>query len=65
MKTFYKFLKVLIVLAAIAGVIYVIAVYGERIVAKAKSLLNRMRGKENCFYDDDDCELAEAADFEA
>lgn len=65
MKAFYKVMKVLIILAAIAGIIYVIAVYGERIVAKAKALLNRMRGKEDCFYEDDECDLAEAADFEA
>ena len=76
MKIVGKILKVLVALAAIAGVIYVIAAYGERIVAWAKDLLARLRGDEDCFYDDDDCcccdeegccceETAEEADFEA
>ncbi|MBQ8881023.1 MAG: hypothetical protein IJ030_02455 [Oscillospiraceae bacterium] len=72
MKVVTNILKVLMVLAAIAGVIYVVAAYGERIVAWAKSLLTRLRGEsdflfddEDCYYDDDCCEAAEAADFEA
>ena len=39
MKVFTKILKVFAVLAAIAGVIYVVATYGDKIVAWAKSLL--------------------------
>ena len=54
MKTFYKILKALVILAAIAGIIYVIAVYGERIVAKANSFVNRARGKKDYYYDSDD-----------
>lgn len=72
MKVVTNILKVLMVLAAIAGVIYVVAAYGERIVIWAKSLLTRLRGEsdflfddEDCYYDDDCCETAEAADFEA
>ena len=44
MKVFNKIMKVFLALAAIAGVIYVIAAYGERIVAWAKNLLTRLRG---------------------
>ena len=80
MKVVGKILKVLVALAAIAGVVYVIAAYGERIVAWAKSLLARLQGDEDCFYDDDCCcdedcccceedccceDAAEEADFEA
>jgi len=71
MKVATKILKILMILAAIAGVIYVVAAYGERIVAWAKSLLARLRGKEDYFFDDDDyfedecCgDVAEATDFE-
>ena len=76
MKVASKILKVLVALAAIAGVIYVIAAYGERIVAWAKSLLIRLRGDDDYFCDEDDCccdgddcccceDAAEEADFEA
>ena len=53
MKVFNKIVKVFLALAAVAGVIYVIAAYGERIVAWAKSLLTRLRGEIDCFYEDD------------
>lgn len=53
MKVFNKIMKVFLALAAVAGVIYVIAAYGERIVAWAKNLLTRLRGKIDCFYDED------------
>ena len=39
MKTFANIMKILTALAAIAGVIYVIATYGDKIVAWAKKLL--------------------------
>ncbi len=39
MKAINTFLKVLTVLASIAGVLYVIAVYGDKIVAWVKKLL--------------------------
>lgn len=52
MKVFNKIVKVLLALAAIAGVIYVIAAYGERIVAWAKNLLARMRGEVDNFYEE-------------
>lgn len=53
MKTF---LKVLAALAAIAGAVYVVATYGDKIVAWAKKLLNCCC---NCCNDEcccgDDC----------
>ena len=57
MKVFGRVMKILIALAAIAGVIYVIATYGERIVDWAKSLLARFRGEDDdfCCCDEDCC----------
>ena len=45
-------------LAAIAGVVYVIAAYGERIVAWARNLLNRFSCECccDCECDCEDCE---------
>ena len=40
MKIFTNILKVLSALAAVAGAVYVIATYGDKIVAWAKKLLN-------------------------
>jgi hypothetical protein len=69
MKVFNKIMKVFLALAAIAGVIYVIAAYGERIVAWAKNLLTRLRGKFDSFYDEDFEEFydeeTDEEDFEA
>ena len=39
MKAFKIVLKILAVLAAVAGAVYLIATYGEKIVAWAKDLL--------------------------
>lgn len=69
MKVFNKIMKVFLALAAIAGVIYVIAAYGERIVAWAKNLLTRLRGQIDDFYEDDFeefyDEVTDEEDFEA
>lgn len=43
MKAFGTVLKILAVLAAIAGIIYVIATYGDKMVAWARGLLNRKK----------------------
>lgn len=52
-------LKILAVLAAIAGVVYVIATYGERIVAWCRNLLSTVCWEDccddDCCCDDDDC----------
>ena len=68
MKTFNTILKVLAILAAIVGVVYVAATYGERIVAWARGLLEKFRGDDFCCYDEDfynDAVQANEADFEA
>ena len=55
MKTFGKILKVLVALAASAGAVYVVATYGEQIVAWTKKLWNKVQ----CFCcccDSDCCE---------
>lgn len=51
MKTFFK---VLAALAAVAGVVYVIATYGDKIVAWARKLLSTVCW-EDCCCDDDCC----------
>lgn len=43
MKAFGTVLKILAALAAIAGIIYVIAAYGDKMVAWARGLLNRRK----------------------
>jgi len=64
MKTF---LKVLAALVAIAGIVYVIATYGDKIVTWAKKLLSNLCWEDCCCDDDCCCETihAEEADFEA
>ena len=56
MKVISALLKVVAALAAIAGVVYVIATYGDKIVAWAKSLLNRTQCGCTCEGDCDACE---------
>ena len=71
MKVFNKIVKVFLALAAVAGVVYVIAAYGERIVAWAKNLLTRLRGKIDYDYMEEDFdeefydEVTDEEDFEA
>lgn len=54
MKVFNKIVKVFLALAAVAGVIYTIAAYGERIVAWARNLLATLRAKIAYCYSDED-----------
>lgn len=51
MKTFGKVMKVLATIAAIIGVVYVVATYGDRIVAWANDLLDRFFDKRTRFFD--------------
>ncbi len=72
MKVFSAILKIVAALAAIAGAIYVIATYGDKIVAWAKNLLGKCdycadcecNCNGECTCEDDcatcDCECAEA-----
>lgn len=79
MKTFKIILKILVALAAIAGVVYVIATYGEKIAQWCKDMLNRLSSKFGCKEEDfcdapseenaveeaaSDAVVAEEADFE-
>lgn len=54
MKTFWKILAALV---AVAGVVFVLATYGDKIVAWAKNLLNRCGWccDGDCCCCDDDC----------
>lgn len=52
MKVFTTILKIVAALAAIAGVIYVIATYGDKLTAWAKKLLD----KRSCCCCDCDCD---------
>ena len=54
MNCFKTVLKILTALAAIAGIIYIIATYGDKIVAWAKELLAKCPCK--CKVDDCKCE---------
>lgn len=51
MKTFGKVMKVLATIAAIIGVVYVVATYGDKIVAWANDLLDRFFDKRTRFFD--------------
>lgn len=77
MKTFKIILKILVALAAIAGVVYVIATYGEKIVQWCKDMLKRLSCKFGCMnkyfcgtscdsdiFEESDSVVAEEADFE-
>ena len=50
MKIFGNVMKILAALATIAGAVYLIATYGDKIVAWAKKLLNC-----SCCCDEEDC----------
>ena len=73
MKVFNKIVKVFLALAAVAGVIYTIAAYGERIVAWARNLLATLRAKIDYCYGDEDFsdeeeifdDITDEEDFEA
>lgn len=73
MKVFNKIVKVFLALAAVAGVIYTIAAYGERIVAWARNLLETLRAKIDYYTNDEDFsdeeefydDVTDEEDFEA
>lgn len=69
MKVFTAILKILAVLAAIAGIIYVIATYGDKLTACAKKLLEKLHcccdcSCECCEEDTLDVVQVEDQDFE-
>ena len=62
MKAWKIIVAVVVSLAALAGVIYLIATYGDRISAWARNILNRSNFCRNYEFDDD-AVVAENADF--
>lgn len=56
MKVFKVIAKIVLALAAIAGIIYVVATYGDRIVAWARNLLNRCNCCCDCECDCEECD---------
>jgi hypothetical protein len=65
MKTFYKVLRVLAIIAAIIGIIYVVAAYGDKIVAWCRRTLGRIFNKRTRFFDiEEQIEVAEDLDDE-
>lgn len=68
MKTFALVVKIVVALAAVAGLIYVAATYGEKITAWAKNLIGtckcRFGKSEVIFADTGDAPVANDVDFE-
>lgn len=62
MKALKVIAKIVLALAAVAGIVYVIATYGDRIVAWARKLLNRCNCCCSCEGDCDDCDCEEDCD---
>ena len=56
MKAFKVIAKIVLALAAIAGIVYVVATYGDRIVAWARKLLNRCSCCCDCECDCEECD---------
>lgn len=56
MNCFKTVVKILAALAAVAGAIYIIATYGDKIVAWAKKMLENCPCKCKCNVDDCKCE---------
>lgn len=55
MKAFKIIASVVVGLAAVAGIVYVAATYGDKIVAWAKKLLNRCSCCDDCACADCEC----------
>lgn len=63
MKVWNTVLKILAALAVVAGIVYVVATYGDKIVAWARGLFNWCKDKCCCCCSDDRC--CEAVEAEA
>lgn len=59
MKAFKVIAKIVVALAAVAGIVYVVATYGDRIVAWARKLLNRYTCCCDCECDCEECDCDE------
>ena len=63
MKTLNVIIKIVAALAAVAGVVYVIATYGDKIVEWAKKILASMP-KAECDFVEEEAPVEEAAPVE-
>ena len=63
MKSGKLIAKILVAVAAVAGAVFVVATYGEQIVACCKKLLESCKGKCKCC--ECECEVVEEAAEEA
>lgn len=59
MKVWNTIVKILVALAAVAGIVYVAATYGDKIVAWCKKLLNSLPCGKCCTEEVCDCEAEE------
>ena len=57
MKAFNIIIKILTALATIAGIVYIVATYGEQIVAWCKKTLENLPKCPLCTKDEDDAEI--------
>ena len=57
MKAMNTIIKILTALAAVAGIVYIIATYGEQIVAWCKKTLENLPKCPLCTKDEDDSEI--------
>ncbi len=65
MKVFKTIATIVVALAAIAGIVYVVATYGNKIAAWARKLLNSCKCCYGCDCDCEDCECDCDCDCEA
>lgn len=56
MKVFALIAKIVIAIAAIAGIIYLAATYGDRLIAWAKKTIAKMKRPKAEFFDEDFCD---------
>lgn len=62
MKALKVIAKIVVALAAIAGIVYVVATYGDRIVAWTRKLLNRCTCCCDCECDCEECDCEDDCD---
>ena len=64
MKSFYKVLKIVAIIAAIIGIVYIVAAYGDKIVAWARRTMGRLFNKRTRFFDVDEQAEIDANDYD-
>lgn len=69
MKVAGIIIKIVVALAAVAGIVYLAATYGDRIVEWAKKMINRCKKADVVLFDEDadidpDSVIAGEGDFE-